>query len=337
MDLSQTSDPSETLEAPLVGTLSSEAEQLPSRLSASGTTQTTAQALPVVRKLAKELGIELERVVGSGPGGRITRDDVMGAVSGNAVSGNGVSGDGTGDGDASSADGAAAPAIESERVRMSMLRRTIAGHMERSWSEIPHVTTFDEVDAGRLLAARKALSARHGQSMPIEALVVKAAIPALQTFREFNATLDGDELILHGSIDVGIAVDTVDGLLVPVVRDAGRRGLLDIASIVDDLGARGKARTLQPDEFSGATFTVSNIGAVGGSYGTPIIPHGTTAILSIGRAADTPVVSNGAISIAPMMPLSLSFDHRVIDGGMGRRFMAMLIENLDEPTLFLAD
>ena len=322
---SGTSDPSETLEAPLIGTLSSDAEQLPTRVSASGTTQATARVLPIVRKLAKELGIELEQVVGSGPGGRITRDDVMAAVSGN------------GHGEVLSSDVAATPALQSERVRMSMLRRTIAGHMERSWSEIPHVTTFDEVDAARLLAARKALSARHGQPMPIEALVVKAAIPALRTFREFNATLDGDELILHGSIDVGIAVDTVDGLLVPVVRDAGRRGLLDIASIVDDLGARGKARTLQPDEFSGATFTISNIGAVGGSYGTPIIPHGTTAILSIGRAADTPVVSNGAISIAPMMPLSLSFDHRVIDGGMGRRFMAMLIENLDEPTLFLAD
>ena len=314
-----------TLEAPLVGTLSSDAEQLPTRPSVIGATEARAQALPIVRKLAKELGIDLERVVGSGPKGRITRDDVIAA------------GPSNGDPIARSTEPVPPPAGETERVRMSMLRRTIAGHMERSWSEIPHVTTFDEVDASRLLAARKALSARHGQPMPIEALVVKAAIPALRTFREFNATLDGDELILHGSIDVGIAVDTVDGLLVPVVRDAGRRGLLDIASAVDDLAARGKARTLKPDEFSGATFTVSNIGAVGGSYGTPIIPHGTTAILSIGRAADTPVVSNGAISIAPMMPLSLSFDHRVIDGGMGRGFTAMLIENLDEPTLFLAD
>ena len=113
--------------------------------------------------------------------------------------------------------------------------------------------------------------------------------------------------------------------------------LMDIASEVEDLGQRGKSRSLAPDELSGATFTVSNIGAVGGTYGTPIIPLGTTAILSVGRAVDSPVVREGALAIAAMMPLSLSFDHRVIDGGMARRFMALVIENLEEPALFLAD
>ena len=218
-----------------------------------------------------------------------------------------------------------------------MLRRTIAGHMEASWREIPHVTTFDELDASRLLAARKALASRHGQAVPIEALVIKAVVPALRKFREFNATLEGDELILRGSHDIGIAVDTDDGLLVPVIRGAGDRGLIDIAAAVADVGARGKERSLGVDEFTGATFTVSNIGAVGGTYGTPIIPLGTTAILSIGLATDKPIVRDGEVVIAPMMPLSLSFDHRVIDGGMGRRFMALVIENLEEPTLFLAD
>lgn len=303
-------------DAPLVGTLSSDAEQLPTRAPAADTKPTNVQALPVVRRLAHQRGVDLSGLVGSGPMGRITRDDVMAAADG---SGPAV----TPDGD--------------ERVRMSMLRRTIATHMEASWRQIPHVTTFDQADAGRLLASRKALSARHGQAMPIEALVIKAVVPALREHREFNATLDGEELILHGSMNIGIAVDTDDGLLVPVVRGAGELGLMGIASVVEDLGQRGKSRSLAPDELSGATFTVSNIGAVGGTYGTPIIPLGTTAILSVGRAVDSPVVRDGALAIAAMMPLSLSFDHRVIDGGMGRRFMALVIENLEEPALFLAD
>ena len=315
-----TSSPSE--EAPLVGNLSSEFEELPARSDAVTTGTTKAQALPLVRKLAKESGVDLESVKGSGPMGRITREDVLAAANGGALA---------------PSHSTPVASADDERVRMSMLRRTIAAHMERSWREIPHVTTFDEVDASRLLAARKALAARHGQTMPIEALVIKAVVPALQRFREFNATLDGDELILRGSHDIGIAVDTDDGLLVPVVRDAGSRGLVNIAVAIEDLGARGKARSLSAEELSGATFTVSNIGAVGGSFGTPIIPVGTTAILSIGRATDKPIAKDGGVVIAPMMPLSLSFDHRVIDGGMGRRFMALLIENLEEPTLFLAD
>ena len=313
--------PEATEDAPLVGNLSSDAETLPTRSTAAAASAGSVQALPLVRKLAKEHGVDLTAVAGTGPMGRITREDVLAAANGEARQ-------------------APAPPLVAgggERRKMSMLRRTIAEHMEASWREIPHVTTFDEVDAGRLLAARKALSARHGQAVPIEALAVKAVIPALRAFPEFNATLDGHDLILHATHDVGIAVDTDDGLLVPVVRNAGGRGLLEIAAAIEDLSGRGKSRSLAPDELSGGTFTLSNIGAVGGTHGTPIIPLGSTAILSIGRAADAPVVRDGAVAIAPMMPLSLSFDHRVIDGGMGRRFMAMVIENLEEPALFLAD
>ena len=276
-----------------------------------------AQALPVVRKLAREHGIDLSTLTGTGTGGRITRDDVMATV----------------------ADRSKPPttAASDERVRLSMLRRTISEHMSSSWREIPHVTIFHDVDAARLLAARRALVTRHERDIPMEALVVKALVPVLRRFREFNATLDGDELILHRSLDVGIAVDTADGLLVPVIPQAGKLGLLGLAEAVSDLGTRGKARTLAAGELTGVTFTVSNFGALGGGRGTPIIPFGTTAILAVGRAVDTPVVRNGAVGIAPMMPLSLAFDHRVIDGGLGQRFVGMLIENLEEPALFLAD
>lgn len=220
---------------------------------------------------------------------------------------------------------------------MSKLRRTIAANMAKSWSEIPHVTTFDEVDATRLLAMRDALGRRHGQKIPLEALVIKAVSPVLTAFPEFNASLEGDDLILHGRQDIGIAVDTPDGLLVGVIRNADRRSVLALAGEVRRLGAAAKERKLAPDELSGQTFTISNIGAVGGGFGTPIVPYGTVAILSVGRAVDKPVARNGRVEVTPLIPLSLSYDHRVIDGGLGRRFVAMLLENLEEPGLFLAD
>ncbi len=277
----------------------------------------SVKALPVVRRLAREHGIDLSSVRGTGPGGKITRDDVMAAVDGGPP------------------DSAVAP-IAGERVRLSMLRRTIAGHMTASWREIPHVTVFHDADATRLLAGRRALAARHGRSIPMEALVIKALVPVLEEFRVFNATLEGDELVFHPSMDMGIAVDTDEGLLVPVIRQSEKLGLMELAATIADLGVKGKARSLGPDDLTGATFTVSNIGALGGGRGTPIIPSGTTAILVIGRAADTPVVRDGAVTVAPMMPLSLGFDHRAIDGGLGQRFLNRLVENLEEPALFMA-
>lgn len=276
------------------------------------------KALPVVRRLAREHGIDLSSVRGTGPGGRITRDDVMAASDGLPSE-------------------AALTTPAGDRVRLSMLRRTIAGHMTASWREIPHVTVFHDADATRLLAGRRALAARYGRSIPMEALVIKALVPVLDEFRVFNATLDGDELVLHSSLDVGIAVDTDEGLLVPVIRQSEKLGLMELAATVADLGVRGKARSLGPDDLTGGTFTVTNIGALGGGRGTPIIPLGTTAILAIGKAADTPVVRDGAVAVAPVMPLSLGFDHRAIDGGLGQRFLNRLVENLEEPALFMAD
>ena len=149
----------------------------------------------------------------------------------------------------------------------------------------------------------------------MEALVVKAVIPALEAFPEFNATIDGDDLVLHHSFDIGIAVDTPDGLLVAVIDDAGSMGVLELAAEVRRLGDGAKARSSQPGELTGQTFTVTNIGAVGGGHGTPIVPYGTTAILSLGRAQEKVVVVDGELAIAPVMPLSLSYDHRVVDGG----------------------
>ncbi|MEX0863311.1 MAG: dihydrolipoamide acetyltransferase family protein [Acidimicrobiia bacterium] len=340
---------------PIVGSLSEEAESLTTATYQASDHQ--VKALPIVRKLARDHGIDLSTVRGSGPGGRISRQDIdallakaervpevseaepptVGTVSPVVQPAPGMDEPTAAPAPAEAASTSApAPSSADERRPMSRLRRTIAANMARSWAEIPHVTTFDDIDATRLLEVREALAERHGAKVPIEALLIKAVIPALAAYPEFNATIEGDDLVLHGSYEIGIAVDTPDGLMVAVIHDAGSRGVLDLSSEVRRLGEGARQRSLGVGEVTGQTFTVSNIGAVGGGHGTPIVPPGTTAILSVGRAKSRPMVYRDDIVIAPVMPLSLSYDHRVIDGALGRRFMTLLMENLEEPALFLA-
>ncbi|MGH3649573.1 MAG: dihydrolipoamide acetyltransferase family protein [Acidimicrobiia bacterium] len=323
---------------PIVGTLGEETEVLTPAEEAMSAVPAAVQALPIVRKLARDRGVDLSTVEGSGPGGRITREDVEAAAT-SAVATETPAPEPLPPSAEKTEPAVAArdePARDDERRPMSRLRRTIAANMAKSWSEIPHVTTFDDVDATRLLEVRRALGDRHGFKIPVEALVIRAVIPALDAFPEFNATIDHDDLVLHKARDIGIAVDTPDGLLVAVIRDAGRKSVLDLAREVRSLGEGARERRLGPDQLSGQTFTVSNIGAVGGGHGTPIVPVNTTAILSVGMARMRPIVYDDDLAIAAVMPLSLSYDHRVIDGAQGRRFMAMVLENLEEPALFLA-
>ncbi|MEN3356949.1 MAG: hypothetical protein V7637_931 [Mycobacteriales bacterium] len=322
--------------APIVGTLREQAQDLTRPAPVGPEPVGRPRALPLVRKLAASLGVDLRGVPGTGPHGAVTRADVA-AAAGRAAPATGTTPSvpaGAGPaGDWRAVGGRAAPG--DERRPLSRLRRTIAANLTRAWAEIPMVTAFDEVPVGRLLSARAALRQRHGVPVPIDALLVAAVIPVLRTYPEFNATLDGDTLVLHGRHDIGIALDTPDGLLVAVLADAGRHGLLALAAEVRRLGAAARARTLPPAELSGQTFTVSNVGAVGGGHGTPLVPLGTTAILSAGRATPKPVVNGSTVEVAPLLPLSLSYDHRVIDGAQGRRFLAMLAEQLAEPVLFL--
>jgi pyruvate dehydrogenase E2 component (dihydrolipoamide acetyltransferase) len=287
--------------APIVGTIED---------ADAGPTAGATRALPLVRKLARDLGVDLEDVRGTGPGGRILREDMEAA-----------------------AGGAARPSAGAEeRVRMSRLRRTVAERMARSWREIPHVTTFDEADATALQAVRSDLSERLGTAVSHEALFVRAVLPLLAEHPEFNASLDGDDVILKRHYDIGIAVDTPEGLIVPVIRGADRLGIAELSAEILRLGRAARDRTAQAAELTGATFTVSNIGAVGGGFGTPIIPWGTTAILSVGRAAGRVVPApSGGVEVVPMMPLSLSYDHRLIDGVLGRRFMAAVVQALARP------
>jgi len=301
--------------APIVGSLAEEAQDLTPSARSATAAALRPRALPLVRKLAKELGVDIGTVTGSGPDGRVTREDVTAA--------------------ARSQQPRAAQAGD-ERRPLSKLRRTIAANLTQAWAQVPLVTAFDEVDATRLLSARRALTSRYGVPVPIDALVLAAVVPALWAHPEFNSTLDGDTLVIHGRHDIGVAVDTPDGLMVAVIADAGSMSLLQLAGEVRRLGEGARARTLKPTELSGQTFTVSNIGAIGGGYGTPLVPMGTVGILSVGRVAQRPVVRAGSVEAAPVMPLSLSYDHRVIDGGLGRRFLAMVIEHLTEPVLLLA-
>jgi pyruvate dehydrogenase E2 component (dihydrolipoamide acetyltransferase) len=265
--------------------------------------QAQVKAMPVVRRLAKEHGVDLGRVTGTGPGGRITREDVLT-----------FSGDDT----------------RSDIVRLSATRRAIADHLSRSWQEIPHVTTYDDIDATAILEARRSLGEQRGSSVPLEALLIRAVIPALRAHPEFNATLTGEELLLHSEYNIALAVDTPDGLLVPVLHRADQLDLDGLEDGIDGIAAGARSRSLRPEQLQGGTFTVSNIGALGGGHGTPIIPLGTTAIVSFGRAVDTPVAREGSIAIMPRMPVSLSYDHRVIDGALGRRFIDTLTAALGD-------
>jgi len=270
--------------------------------SASGSTA-PVRAMPVVRKRAAELGVDLATVTGTGPGGAITRGDVEAAAAVGAT----VTTD-----------------AEATGEPLTATRRAIAAHMTRSWTEIPHVTVWGPANATALIAARAMEAAR-----PLEAWLAAAVIPVLADFPDCNATFDETTLRRSRAVHLGLAVNTPAGLVVPVVRDADTLDHDAMAAEIDRLVAAAADRKLTLADVTGATFTLSNVGAVGGGYGTPIIPHGTTAIVSVGRAKDEVVVIDGEISIGPVFPVALSFDHRVIDGATGSGFLNALIASIE--------
>jgi len=288
--------PVRTEAAPIVGTLEEAEEVDDPRL------HTGPEALPLVRRLAATLGVELESVTASGAGGRITREDIEAAAQ------------------------ATGPM---ERVRMSPTRLAISRNLSRSWQEIPHVTTYGEAKAEPLLAERNRLKEDSGDALPLEAFLMRTLVPLLGEHPEFNAAVDGEDVLYRKAYDIGFAVDTPSGLMVAVVRDVEELSLEDIGAEIVRLATAARDRKINAGEMRGATFTVSNIGAVGGRYGTPIIPYGTSAILSVGRADVRPVVRDGELGVGREFPLSLSYDHRIIDGGKGRAFMDAVIAGIE--------
>jgi 2-oxoisovalerate dehydrogenase E2 component (dihydrolipoyl transacylase) len=272
-------------------------------LPAAAQVTAPVKAMPVVRKVAADLGVDLAAVEGTGPGGAITRADVERAAA--ALAGTPL-------------------APEPPGEAMSATRRAIAAHLTRSWTEIPHVTVWGPANAARLLGARADAGAG-----PLEAWLAAALLPVLADFPDCNATFDGTNLHRSKEVHLGLAVDTAAGLMVPVVKDAHARSHDDLAAEIERLVAAAADRTLTPADVTGATVTLSNVGAVGGGYGTPIIPHGTTTIVSVGRAKDDVVVVGGQAAVAPVFPVAVSFDHRVIDGATGSRFLNAVIDRIE--------
>jgi pyruvate dehydrogenase E2 component (dihydrolipoamide acetyltransferase) len=281
-------------------------------------------AMPLVRRLARANGIDLAAVPGTGVGGRITRKDIEAVIAAAASSET-----------VTAASVAASPARASERVPLSKLRKAIGTHMTGQWQSVPHISAHVEADAERFISGRGMLSERLGIKMPVDALLIAAVIPALRQFPVANAEIVGDDLEVKHYFDIGVAVGSDEGLLVPIVRDADEMSIAELAAAVMDLTTRAKDRKVLPDEMGNQTFTISNLGALRGRHTTQVIPAGTTGIVSFGRAMEKPVVRNGEIVAAPVMAISGTFDHRAMDGVEVMGVLNAIVEVIEEPALML--
>ncbi len=289
-----------------------------------GNTMERPIAMPLVRRLAKANGIDLAQVTGTGVGGRITRKDIETVVAAGAAVPT-----------AASVPVAASPARSIERVPLSKLRKAIGSHMTGQWQSVPHISAHVEADASRFISGRGMLSERLGIKLPIDALLVAAVIPALRQYPVANAEIVGDDLVVKHYFDIGVAVGSDEGLLVPIVRDADEMSVADLAATVMDLTTRAKERKVLPDEMGNQTFTISNLGGLRGRHATQVIPAGTTGIVSFGRAVEQPVVRDGEIVAAPIMAISGTFDHRAMDGIEVMGVLNAIVEVIEEPALML--
>src|SRR5262245_6626897 len=297
-------------------------------------------ASPSVRKFARELGVDIARVKGSGPKGRITQTDVQEFVK-SVMRGAPAA--------------AAAPAVRGglsfdlpewpqvdfakfgpvETKPLSRIRKLSGAFLHRNWVSIPHVTQHDEADITELEAFRKEnaqLAEKGGFKLTMLAFLVKAAVNALKEFPEFNASLDktGDNLVIKKYYHIGVAVDTPDGLLVPVIKDADRKGVFELAKELGEVSKAAREKKLKPDAMRGGTFSISSLGGIGGTAFAPIINAPEVAILGVARSQMRPVFKDGSFVPRLMLPLSLAYDHRVIDGAAGARFTSYLASVLSD-------
>jgi pyruvate dehydrogenase E2 component (dihydrolipoamide acetyltransferase) len=294
-----------------------------------------APAAPSVRRMARELGVNIDDVTGSGAQGRISVEDVKDHAK-RLVTNAGRSAAGSG----------AAPLPdfsrfgEIERQTMRSVRRKTAEHLSAAWTTIPHVTQHDLADVTALEELRKRYGPQveaAGGNLTVTAIAVKVVAAALKVFPQFNASIDlaADEIILKKYVHIGVAVDTDRGLLVPVVRDADQKSIMQIAVEIGQLSEKARSRKIALDEMQGGCFSISNLGGIGGTAFSPIVNAPEVAILGISRARMEPVFDKARDTFVPrlMLPLSLSYDHRVIDGADGIRFLRWVIEALEQPFL----
>ncbi|HIC7213634.1 dihydrolipoyllysine-residue acetyltransferase [Burkholderia stabilis] len=330
----QASAPAPAAAAPAPAPAAAPAKAAPAPAAAAPSGEYRAShASPSVRKFARELGVDVARVQGSGPKGRITKDDVTGFVKGVMT------------GQRAAPAAAAAPAGGGElnllpwpkvdfskfgpfeAKPLSRIKKISGANLHRNWVMIPHVTNNDEADITDLEALRVQLNKEHekaGVKFTMLAFVIKAVVAALKKFPTFNASLDGDNLVFKQYFHVGFAADTPNGLVVPVIRDADKKGLVDIAKEMSDLSKAAREGKLKPDQMQGGCFSISSLGGIGGTNFTPIINAPEVAILGLSRGQTKPVWDGKQFVPRLMLPLSLSYDHRVIDGAEAARFNAYL-------------
>ena len=293
-----------------------------------------APAAPSVRRMARELGVDIDTVQGTGSSGRISVEDVK-AHAKRVVEGAGQRGSNA---------PAAAPLPdfsrfgEIERQAMRAVRRKTAEHLSAAWATVPHVTQFDVADITALDELRKKYAKRveeAGGNLTVTAIATKVAATALRVFPQFNSSIDlaADEIVLKKYVNIGIAVDTDRGLLVPVIKDADRKNILQLSVEIAQLSEKARSRKISLEEMQGGCFSISNLGGMGGTYFTPIVNVPEVAILGISRAKMEPVYKDGAFVPRLMLPLALSYDHRAIDGADGARFLRWIVEALEQPFL----
>ena len=288
-------------------------------------------ASPSIRRYARELGVILEKVIGTGTKGRIVKADVKAFVKSTMSSGGGGGGISV----------SSIPEVdhskfgEIEKVALSRIKKISGAHLHRSWVNVPHVTQFDETDITELEAFRKSLAKEaEAKSVRLTPLIflMKAVVSALIEYPDFNASLDvsGENLIMKKYFNIGVAVDTPNGLVVPVVRDVDQKGLFDLAAELGDLAAKAREGKLSPRDMQGGCFTISSLGGIGGTQFTPIVNAPEVAILGVARSKMQPVYQDGDFVPRLMLPLALSYDHRVIDGAQGARFISYLSQVISD-------
>ncbi len=291
--------------------------------------QGKSHASPAIRRFARELGVDLTQVPGSGAKGRVTKDDVQNFVKTALAQPRNAGG----------LQVAAMPAIDFaqfgpvETRPLARIRKLSGANLHRNWVSVPHVTQFDEADITEMEAFRKQLNeeyAQQGVKITPLAFLLKAVVEALQQFPEFNASLDasGENLVLKKYFHIGVAVDTPDGLVVPVLRDVSCKGIVQLAKELTETSARARDKKLTATDMQGGCFTISSLGGIGGTAFTPIVNAPEVAILGVSRATMKQVYREGAFAPRLMLPLALSYDHRVIDGASGARFIVYLAQTL---------
>ena len=292
-------------------------------------------AAPSVRRFAREIGLDIGQVPGTGPDGRISVEDVK------SHSRQLSAGRGTG-GPAPSAPSAPLPDFSKwgpvETEPMSNLRRAAAEHLSAAWTNIPHVTYADKADVTDMEALRKQFgptAEAAGGKLTMTAIALKIVAAALKRFPGFNASVDmaRHEVIYKKYYHVGVAVDTDRGLVVPVIRDVDRKNMIELSIELTEIAARARDRKLTPDDMQGSTFTISNLGGFGGTFFAPIVNAPDVAILGLARSRMEQVYVDGAFQPRLLLPLMISYDHRLIDGADGARFMQWLVQAFEEPFL----